>query len=207
VFYVRLFVFVLVAALWPATVHASFWSWLEELSGPGPFRGYMVSFPVPCPDAQGVWRTCHVGPGKTQTVVVRFGRLNSEGHLRFKDLPDTPENRREVHVIPVSVLWMFHPHRSVEVGPGAGFLRVSGEGFDGFARLSLTPVSASFSPFALKWDSKWAYLLRLEYDSSFFPRGFKGTDFQNTATRFDSGAEVLTRAGVVLDFGTVIFGK
>lgn len=200
----RLALFVCLVALWPSTARAdvSGWlAWLEELSGPGPFVGYIASFPIPCR----IWERCHVGPRKTQTIVVRLGRLSSGDRPRFKDLENTPfDDRRSVHVWPVSVLWMFHPHPSFEIGPGAGFIAVSGEGFKGFAKLSLTPLNASFAPFAVRSDSRWAQLFRIELDTSYVPQGFSGADFKNDRTAFDSGAEFLTRAAIGLDIGGLI---
>jgi hypothetical protein len=206
----RLLVFVVVVALWPATAHADIWSWLEELSGPGPFRGDMLSFTVACV-RNDKFKACPVGDQDTrQTIVVRLGRLNSYGNRpRFRDLPASdPDNQGDVHVVPVSGLLLFRLHRSLEVGPGIGFVRISGNGFDAFSKLSLTPLNATFTPFALCKDlakSKWAYVVRIELDTSYFPQGFKGTDFNNSRTTFDSGPEFLTRAGVVFDVGA-LFG-
>jgi hypothetical protein len=204
----RLLLFVCLVALWPATAHADWagWmSWLEELSGPGPFLGPTVSFPVPCRHEITGWGACRLGPGGTQTITIRFSRLSSGNRPRFKDLEGTPlDDRRPVHVWPVSVLWMFHPHRSIEIGPGAGFMPVSGDGFDTFTKLSITPVSASFAPFALHSKSPWASVLRIDLDSSFFPQGFKASDFDNQDTTFRSGPEFLTRFAVGLDFGRLI---
>ena len=205
----RLIIFVVAVALWPAPAHASFWSWLEELSGPGPFRGYMFSFTVACV-SDDTLKACPVSHDDTrQTIVVRFGRFHSnEDRPRFKDLPvSDADNRGEVHVMPVSGLWMFRLHRSLEAGSGIGFMRVSGDGFDAFSKVSLTPLSATFTPFALSEDlakSRWAYVLRVELDTSYFPQGFSGTDFNNSRTTFDSGPEFLTRAGFVLDFGALV---
>jgi hypothetical protein len=208
-----LLLFTGLVAYWPSTAHAESWlSWLEELSGPGPFTGYMVSFTVPCKQQDNGlrrWKDCNFGTKeKPQTLVIKFGRYGSDGRPRFKDLEDTPfDDRREVKTAPVSVLWMFHVHRSFQLGPGVGFMRVSGDGFDGFSKLSLTPLSASFTPLALGWNRRWAYVLRLEFDSSYFAQGFDRADFQNTHTKFDSGPEFLTRTGIVFDATALIFRR
>ncbi len=208
---VRLIIFVVAVALWPAPAHASFWSWLEELSGPGPFGGYMFSFTVACVQGDQV-KACPVTDRDTpQRIVVRLGRFTSKADRpRFKDLPASDaDNQGDVHVMPVSGLWLFRLHRSLEAGPGIGFMRVSGDGFDAFSKVSLTPLSATFTPFALCKDlakSRWAYVLRVELDTSYFPQGFKGVDFNNNRTTFDSGPEFLTRAGVVFDVGA-LFGR
>lgn len=78
-------------------------------------------------------------------------------------------------------------------------MRLSGARFDPFYKLVLTPMNASLTPFTLKWDTKYARILRLELDNSFVPQGFTGADFKNSRTRFDSGSEFITRAAVVVD--------
>ena len=207
----RMILFTVFLALWPTHAQAAngWWAWLEELSGPGPFRGYMFSFTVACVQDDRL-KACPAGNADTrQTIVVRFGRFHSkEDRPRFKDLPASDgDNQGEVHVMPVSGLWLFRLHRSLEAGPGIGFMRVSGNGFDAFSKISLTPLSATFTPFALSEDlskSQWAYVVRLELDTSYFPQGFKGADFNNSRTNFDSGPEFLTRAGFVLDLGALV---
>lgn len=205
----RLLLLVGLTTCWPSTAHADWLSWLEELSGPGPFRGDMISFTVRCKD-NGKWGWCGVpedrqGRKTSQSLVVRLGRYSSGDHPRFKDLEGTPDDdHREVHAIPVSALWMFHIHRSLHVGAGVGFMRVSGAGFSGFSKTSLTPVSAAFTPLSLLPENRgrnhsMASFVRLELDSSLFLDGFDAADFQNTRTKFDSGAEFLMRGGVVLD--------
>jgi hypothetical protein len=209
---IRLIVFVAITACWPSTAHASWLSWLEELSGPGPFHGTMFTFTVACIRSDEL-KACPVGDKNTrQTIVVRFGRFTSVHDedskrfdpRRFKDLPkEDPNNLEPVHAVPVSALWLFRMHRSLDVGGGIGFMRVSGNGFDAFSKISLTPLSASLTPLAIWSHSPWARVVRLELDSSFFPQGFKGSDFNNLQTTFDSGPEVLTRGGLVFDLGAV----
>jgi hypothetical protein len=224
----RLLLFVVVLAGCPSTAHADFLSWLEELSGPGPFRGDMLWVPVACRDRAPAlvdtdepsrWHAClvRVTTDKEQKskqkqpvpllVAVKFGWFRSNNGPRFKDLPATdPDNQGRVSVLPVSGLFLLRLHRAVDVGAGAGFLRVSGKGFDPLYRLSLTPISASVTPLALNcaWQEKrWAYIIRAEFETSYIRGGFKGTDFNNTRTSFKSGPEVLTRVGFAIDTGAL----
>jgi len=216
----RLLVFVAAASLFPAVAQANIWSWLEELSGPGPFHGEMLWVPVVCYDKPD-WHPCLVRVTTKDedairttkplpipmVVAVKIGYLRSDNGPRFKDLPATdPDNQGKVAVLPVSGLFLFRLQRWIDVGFGAGIMRVSGEGFDPIYRVSLIPVSASIMPLALnrEWqDHPWAYILRAEIESSYLPQGFRGTDFNNTRTSFKSGPEFLTRAGFVLDVGAV----
>ncbi len=212
----RLLIIVALAGLCPATAHAgarSFWAWLEELSGPGPFRGDgpVLSVPIGCVRDDGArvkdcWsKTTHI----RQLFAVRFASFTSEeGAVRFKDLPaEDTDNTAPVHLKAVSFLYLFRVHPAIDMGSGIGFMHLSGSGFDGFNKLTITPASVSVSPFALvsAWsDNRFAYLVRVEVDTSFVPQGFKGSDFGNTRTSFDSGPEFLTRAAFVIDLSVLI---
>jgi hypothetical protein len=214
---VRLLMIVAVFALYPADAHAArgFWGWLEELSGPGPFKGDLpvLSVPIGCVRDDGhnlpnCWSRSdkHI----RRVIAVRFGSFTSESDRpRFDDLPaGDPDNSGEVHVRALSALYLFRVHPAVDVGAGIGFMRVSGDGFDAFSRLTLTPASVSVSPFALRpsWAyNRYAHILRIEVDTSFVPQGFKGSDFGNTRTRFDSGPEFLTRVATVIDLSVLIW--
>jgi hypothetical protein len=200
----RVILFVAAAGLWPAAAHAGFLAWLEELSGPGPFRGEVVSFTIACVGPDGVKPCATERPCTRQTIVLRLGRLASGDGPRFKDLPaDDADNRGKMTVVPVTGLYLFRLHRSLLAGPGAGFMVVSGRGFSTFSRLVLTPVSVSFTPLELvnPGNSHWKRLVRLELDTSFVPQGFKGSDFGNARTTFDSGPEFLTRGAAIIDLG------
>jgi hypothetical protein len=214
----RLVLMMTVVLLWPSPAHAAmgFWGWLEELSGPGPFRGEAISLTVACVEGKTnqLQRCLPIRKNDRissirRTLVVRIGVFDSDAGPRFNDLPETDEdNQGKVRLWAVTGLYLFRLHRSLDIGPGAGFVRLSGARFDPFYKLVLTPLNASFTPFALKekWkDSPYARLLRLELDNSFVPQGFKGTDFKNSTTKFDSGPEFITRAVVVLDVTAFIW--
>lgn len=211
----RLFlIIVALIGLCPTDAHASIWAWLERLSGPGPFRGDgpVLSVPIACVRDDGLrvpdcWSVSdrHI----RQVFAVRFASFTSEdGAVRFKDLSaDDPNNAAAVHLKAVSALYLFRVHPAIDMGPGIGFMRLSGEGFDAFNRITLIPASVSFSPFAFvpAWAyRRYAHLLRFEIDTSFVPQGFKGSDFGNPRTSFDSGPEFLTRAAFVVDLSVLI---
>jgi hypothetical protein len=224
----RLLLLVGLAVCWPSTAKADFLSWLEELSGPGPFRGDVLWVPVACldkapdrveADEPPRWHRCLVRVTRVaeerskrkqpipMLVAVKFGRFRSKDGPRFKDLPASdPDNQGRVSALPVSGLFLFRLRRWVDVGAGAGLLRVSGKGFDPLYRVSLTPISLSVTPLALNcaWQEKrWAYVIRAEFETSYIHGGFKGTDFNNTRTSFKSGPEVLTRVGFAVDAGAL----
>ncbi len=206
---------VLVAVLlWPAAASASFLSWLEELSGPGPFTGPVFSAVLACVRDGGeqVLRCDPDGRPGSSTIGVRFGHFYSDARdRRFKDLDDDlPDNHGVVRVQPLSVVYLTRLGPGVEVGAGAGFMRVSGERFEPFTRFLLTPFTASLTPFTLKrnWPrGRWrdvARVLRVDVDAMLVPAGFRGTDFQNARTRFQSGPDILFHAGVVVDLTALV---
>jgi len=218
----RLVVLLGIITLWPSAAYAGFWAWLEELSGPGPFYGYVLSSPILCVrDGQLVpcWKSVPPKISEEEArkyrpkrlVYLSVGRLGSGDNLRFKDLPDTPENRSEVNVLQVSGLYMFRLHPALDAGFGAGTLRFSGENDDDFKpvwRFALIPVSVSVRPLSLvpQWKDRWfAYLVRGEFETSFVTSGFTAKQFGNSTSSFSSGAEFLTRAAVVIDLGSIVW--
>jgi hypothetical protein len=210
----RLLLMMTAVLLWPTQAHAArgFWGWLEELSGPGPFRGEAISLTLACVEGQ-TNRLKSCVPTRRdvseirRTVMLRIGVFDSDDGPRFNDLPETDaDNQGKVRLFSVTGMYLFRLHRSFDIGPGAGFVRLSGDRFDPFYKLVLTPVNASFTPFALNWPkSRYARILRLELDNSFVPQGFKGSDFNNSRTKFDSGPEFITRAVAVVDVTALIW--
>jgi hypothetical protein len=203
----RLLVLVTAMALWPGAAHAmNWWVWLEELSGPGPFTGATFLAPLICFE-DGEQVSCgRATRERGQTLVARTGRFTSGNRPRFQDLPrDDEDNRGAVYVVPISGLYLFRVHRSVDVGLGAGLMRFSGDRFDAFYRFTLTPAHASLRPLLLWKTNRWTRLLRIEVDSTFVTKGFRGTDFGNTRTTFRSEPEFLTSAGVIIDVGAFFF--
>src|SRR4051812_11837045 len=70
----------------------SWWAWLEELSGPGYFTGWMVSFDYcpgdpGCKNLRGAWLSAERPTRFPKVVSFTFGRLTSAHRERFKDVP------------------------------------------------------------------------------------------------------------------------
>jgi hypothetical protein len=220
----RLLLLIACVLLWPSSAHASFWGWLEQMSGPGPFGGGDLAFTFLCNRGEDGFGSCWPGLTSgtkdhaatkrhpiTGTVVLKFGWYgSSEEDPRFRDLPATDaDNFGSVRVSPVSVLYLFR-HGAFDFGAGAGFWRISassGAEFPAFFKFALTPANVALSPLALrpKWkDAEWTHFLRLEVDTAFIPAGFKGSEFNNTRTTFKVDHEFLTRASIVIDGGQLL---
>jgi hypothetical protein len=206
-----------VVALWPATAHAAlgWWGWLEELSGPGFFDGPMGSIEVKCWQGRDR-RECRPfsrqDPNKQRNerfdryLQITFGGLTSRSRPRFKDLValgrDTPDNHLPVRVFPLSVEYMFRPHPSIDIGPGAGVLLLTGTHVDAHARLVLIPVTACWK-FLLTADSPAPSKLRraigLSFQTVYITKGFSGRDFGDGVTTFRSKPELRALAGISID--------
>jgi len=216
--YARVVILMMVAALWPATAHAArgWWEWLEELSGPGHFDGPAFSYEVMC------WKGTEAAPcGRWKRkdpsiernvrldryVEVTAGALTSHDRPRFKDLvetgQDTDANHEPVWAFPVTAAFMFRPHRSLDLGPGAGVLLFSGTGVESHARFIVIPVNLTWKPFLTK--ESWhpgavGRALSFDVQTAVITKGFTGRDFGDTTTSFRSGREMRFIAGISYDF-------
>jgi hypothetical protein len=206
--------------LWPSPAHAArgFWAWLEELSGPGSFDGPMYAMPIKCWH-DGATVPCgyfkphdpNVDRNETinRTFEISFGVLDSGDRPRFKDLVasgrDDADNHRKVIVVPINGVFLFRPHRSLDIGPGAGVLLFFGDGVEANPRLVLIPVSATWKPLLSTTQSedrtgRLGRMLGLEFQASYITKGFTGADFGSTQTTYRPVREVRATAGISLDF-------
>ena len=166
----RLLLLSALIAFVPASASAgdrSWWAWLEELSGPGYFTGFMVTVDLKCTPPEGRCGnykapdlTIDRGDRINKTISVTFGRLSSGNRPRFKDLPSATgdPNLDTVYAYPLHTTVRWRLHRSMDLGPGAGVLLFSGNNVNDHVRIILIPVSASWKPALTKqsWrDSRW----------------------------------------------------
>jgi hypothetical protein len=193
---------VLVAAfvLFPSLAHAGWLDWINRLSGPGPFVGVGEDFDVLCIDANGnlvpgcfgVVLFRPTGPGVTaieqlpHVISVRAEKYWSVGSERFTDLEGTPfSDTRGVSLTRFVGLYQRRVSSALQFGPGMGFVRVSGDGFNTVNRAVLVPASVTWGPFDHS-SSKLAKPWRVVVDASVILKGFKGSDFNNNVTTFDT---------------------
>jgi hypothetical protein len=100
---------------------------------------------------------------------------------RFSDVQD----KRSVRALRMMGVYHYHSTRWLEVGVAAGLMPVWGEGFDGFTRGVLTPVSLKIAPFR----EGVARGVTLQTETAYIFSGFSGADLGNTATRYSTGGE------------------
>jgi hypothetical protein len=128
---------------------------------------------------------------------LRASWLTSGNNPRFKD---APADTRPVHGFRLDPIYLLRVDRALDIGAGAGFIRFSGEGFDPLYRFTFTPLSVSFVPLAVARDSAWTRVLRVRFEETYLTKGFVGADFGNRDTKFSTGGEFKTTAGIVVNF-------
>ena len=203
-------------ALWPSVASAQ-WGWLEfleELSGPGPFKGYTVGLRLVCTRADdrgtlstSAWGLClsDNDPRFRQLVELRGAYLwTGEGDRpRFED---APADKRAVKAFRLESTAAVRLSPMLDIGAGVGFVRFWGEGFDPLWRPSLIPISVTFTPFAIGVNPnaagsalKRAFKIRLE--EKYFPIGFTGADFGHPESSYTTDGDWVFSAGLVVDVG------
>jgi hypothetical protein len=199
----RLILLVLVCSCNPAVARAGdggWIEWLEKWSGPK-LVGIGSQIHLLCYDAQNSPVSCERWYGLVREPVAfdtirhevdfRFGYYWMYGS-RFSDVEDT----RSVKTWRLMGMYHYHAHRWLEVGAGAGFMPVFGEGFDSFTRGLLTPVSLKIAPFG----GGVARGITLQSETSYIFAGFTGADLGNTATQYSTGGEWNVSFAVGYDF-------
>lgn len=169
------------------------WSWLERLSGPGPFQGPTTELRLFCVDGAGNIYPCAgdassaKSPGSpiVHLFTVSIGVLTSGDHPRFAD---TPADTRSVHIVRVDPTYYFRRNKWLNVGGSIGVMAFSGTGFDTFYRATLTPI-VQLTPFA-GFKDRWGRVIRLRVAPTYLTKGWNGGDF-NSPTAYSSCGEWL----------------
>lgn len=201
---IRLLVVIALIAFCPAPAYAleGWWDWLDALSGPGPYHGFGIGQTLFCKAGSNnnFTRLCWRETDQRQIVEARISWFIWDfGDQRFQD---DQGDTRSVNAFAFDGFYLFRINEDLDinVGPGVGLLRYSGDGFDPLYRFTFTPLSFSIAPFASRSQSRVARGFRLRLDAMVVPQGFTGEQFGNTVTSFRSGGEFLTRMAVVFRY-------
>lgn len=157
---VRLAVVALATLGVPQGADAGILSWLDQLSGPGPFIVFDASY--------GVW--CSQEPTKTEIITGRWGCQSTvslekpnltwyvTGGAGFAlDNPldyGTGADKPPVRIARLGTSLDYTIHRTVDIGAGVGVLYFNGPRFPNFARLYVEPIRLGFRPFLLNSSGK-----------------------------------------------------
>jgi len=189
-------------ALCPAVAHAQdgIVAWIDRLSGPGPFFGPVIEWRTFCTFASvSPDNSCFGDRNIKRTLVLRAGWLTSFDNKRFDD---TPTDTRAVHMVLVDPIYVSRIHPTLDVGAGAGFLVLTGDGFDPVTRFVLTPLSVSFVPFG-DTGKRWARVFQVRFEERIITKGLSGRENFNSVTGYSRGYEFLPSAGLVFNFGAL----
>jgi len=189
----------------PSVAHASWWDWLESLSGPGPFVGTGPDLNLLCIDEDNQAQFC--GNPLTASSVRDRGKkvkqsvlVSPEAFVKWpgQRFGDTRDDDGSVYILKASTLYEYRFDNGFSLGAGLGVLRFSGESFDSFHRYEFTPLSANIGIFQ---NSDKLKPFRLILQLHFIKDGFKATDFNPASTsHFDThGGEWLASIGVNYD--------
>jgi hypothetical protein len=173
--------------LLPSTARADgFFDWLEKWSGSKMFGvGYDAhlfcasnegrSFPL----CQRLVTTRDLRTDDIKHVVdARVAYYFKYGE-RFRDVHDD----RSVNALKLMGMYHYRAARWLDLGSGAGLLRVNGDGFpEPLNRAILTPLSLFIAPF----KSGPARVITIRTETSFITKGFTGAQFGNRATTFNT---------------------
>lgn len=198
--------------LMPATAHAGWWDWFDQLSGPGPFRSsapYWTEFRI---------ASLHRNP----TAIASDEALASDDAdtlrwfltLRYVSLSNEAQSgQTRVRLTPADFAVMYRLASFVDVGAGVSILTFSGGGFETFSRVSLLAPKVTVTPLGFLHPDdprKRAALRAIKvYADLTWAGRLSAADFQNAVPPFSDNT-ALPRAGVKIDFaalGYAIFHK
>jgi hypothetical protein len=146
---------------------------------------------------------CHADRRVTAYADVTLGRYWSLENALFSH--DDPEaDRHQVRVFDLRWSYTARVHPAVDIGAGLGFDWFSGDEFETFSRLAVTPLHVRYSPFASLGDNVKYRIFRVEVGLSTFNKGFDQDDFCNRNCTgiqpFNEERDYLWRVGFYLDF-------
>jgi hypothetical protein len=200
---IRLLLVITLISFSPTRAYAleGWWDWLDALSGPGPFHGIGFGQSLLCKAGTNndFTRFCWRENDQRQILEARVSWFVWDfGDQRFQD---DPGDTRSINAFSLDGFYLFRINEELDinVGPGVGLLRYSGEGFEPVYRFTFTPLSFSIAPFSGS-QSSVARAFRLRLDSMYVPQGFEGSDFGNFVTQFKTNGEFLTRMSIVFRY-------
>ena len=211
---VRLAVVAIASLAVPQTAHAGILSWLDQLSGPGPFVVFDASFGVWCSQdltkprgGAGRW-------GCQSTVSLEERNLTwylTGGAGCALDNPldyGTGVDKPPVRFVKLGTSLDYTVHRTVDIGAGVGVLYFNGPRFPNFARLYVEPVRLGFRPFLLnsrgpltpRQQRLGAFVLYVNWN--ILTGTLEGRDFGAPSDPFRARNELDRKEfGLAIDFG------
>ncbi|MDQ3348376.1 MAG: hypothetical protein M3545_10460 [Acidobacteriota bacterium] len=157
---VRLALVALCSLALPRTAGAGILSWLDQLSGPGPFIVFDAS--------RGVWCSKKPSPSVNRETTMAAGRWGCQSTVSLEernltwyltggagfalDNPldyGTGNDKPPVRIVKLGTSLDYTIHPLLDIGAGVGVLYFNGPRFPNFARLYVEPLRLGFRPFLL----------------------------------------------------------
>jgi hypothetical protein len=213
----RLVMLVVLCAFWPTHAFAQIdpIEWLQDGSGPGPYRnvgrGFFVRLFCVKEDPNGRHRvdTCIADTDDSIKIVVeaQYAFVSTE-NPRFNDAPalTDPFNNSPINVNRFDVMYSYRVSPLLDLGVGIGTYTYSGNGFENQTRLTVTPFQLSFVPlgyFGGDTGKKWGRVLRLKYANHRVIGDLLGSDYGSKSTYVSRGG-FNQSLSVSLDFWSFI---
>jgi hypothetical protein len=196
----------------PQPAAADWWDWLQELSGPGPFKTEGNVMWSICPGPGTVFRPYdNAGPPKLCVFVDvrRFVNWDDDNFLKF--------GRVRLQTYDFGVAW--EVRRAVDVGLGFGVMHFAANG-TGSNRLSITPLRTTVKPLLLLADllrkgdalernrtaRRWASILKYYARLSVIPGTIDATNFgvSTSLSDFKAKNDRVASAGFLVDFSELL---
>lgn len=193
----------------PAPAYASFWAWLEEFSGPGPFKGYAF-----------LLTGCVQDGGLRPSPLVKNGTspASASGAWRplgcvyfdrgaFDTAADSLRGFPAIDVAHYDVGAAFRLFDGLDVGAGVGRIRFKANGTTR-GKATITPLRLVLRPLLLvtpeQHQQRWMSVFSVYWKETFVVGPLTGTDFGAPAGAFDSPGEIVRSFGVIFDLTSLL---
>lgn len=190
--------------------------WLEKLSGPGHFHGWVVpALPIWCSGTERLDGFACLGHPESDeffmvTLVPSF--LDSTKNDLEYD-PTTPSDRKKVSMTSWSVLVNWRVDPLLDIGVGGGFSSFSGDLFPTFRRPVVDPLRAVIRPLGLFYRAPtrdlttkqrlYRDLLQINVGLVYYPTGFDADDFGAIPGTYSESLELLWSASITIDLSAL----
>ena len=210
----------------PAHAEAGLLSWLDRLSGPGPFWGVDAGIALNCKkekgkEEEGLFRTAgdtlRLGcrnedlENKHPTWFLNIGAAAARHNdLKYGDRPE-PEHSKDIGVIRLGTSVDYTLDASLDVGVGGGFTYFVGPSFVNFARPYVQPLRVTVRPLLLRWQKGGKHKHKLENLSWLLVNvnvnvllgTIHGADFGAPADPFRVHNDIVPEIGIGVDVATL----
>ena len=185
------------------------WDVLDQLSGPGPFKGGpILAATIGCREGR-----AEGGAWKFTRATTNPGKLDPCIFAEFRDLhvePEGPFSRVTAKLVETGVSFQQYPVLDIGAGLGVAYFATTVGGRDfNVTNFVLTPVRVVVKPLRIgRWeDNPRAGALQVHFRATVRFGDIDGADFGVPASTFKAGTEVLRGVGVVIDLLQAVRGR